>query len=326
MSIKFSRYFRSWLHENYYTNAVNIGKKGDFYTSVSVGSLFGVILAHHFVTLVRSGEFGKYTHVVEIGASDGSMLCDFISGVYTFAPDLLATLSFNIIEPHENLRQIQQAKFSQILDSDIVVTHFNDLSECSFEQAFFISNELFDSFNCEVIDQGKMLYIKDGAQIWHEAEADVLARAAKFKVTRGEIMLGIDEFAAKVAASADRLKFISFDYGQMGARNEITLRIFKNHCIFSLLEIADLRPFFGVSDLTYSLDFMQLKTSFGDAGFKFNAFKKQSAALIDFGAINVLETAKKGSERAYKEFVKQFKFLSNPDFLGEKFKMIEFEK
>ncbi len=43
--MKFSDFFHAWLHESYYKNAVSIGKNGDFFTAVSVGNLFGTLLA-----------------------------------------------------------------------------------------------------------------------------------------------------------------------------------------------------------------------------------------------------------------------------------------
>lgn len=328
MSIKFSLFFNSWLHENYYKNSANIGKKGDFYTSASVGSLFGVTLSYYFLNLLRKGEFNPSANIVEIGANDGSMMCDFISGIFTFAPEILQTLKFNVIEPHESLRNIQKAKFKREFGDEIFVKHFASLNECKFDEAFFISNELFDSFACEVVSGDKMLFADSENKIyWNEADSETLAMSEKFGVKKGEITLGLYKFASESANSAKKLKFITFDYGQMGASGEISLRIFKDHQVFNLFEIKNLSEFFGVSDITYNLNFSQLKSEFEEAGLKFERFERQSAALVDFKASEILEFAlKNGGKKAYSGFLKQFKFLTNPEFLGEKFKMIEFSK
>lgn len=327
MSIKFSSYFDNWLNKNYYKNGVNIGKKGDFYTSVSVGALFGVTLAYHFLNLLKKGEFSPNANIVEIGANDGSMMGDFISGIFTFQPEILKTLKFNIIEPHANLRKIQTQNLKQKFGDEVIINHFLHLKECKFDEAFFISNELFDCFACEVVDGDKMLYVKDDELFWDSADKEILAACKKFEITKGEITTGLSEFAKDLANSARKLKFITFDYGDMGSRGDITLRIYKEHRVFSLFELGNLKDFFGVSDITYDVNFTQVRQEVKDCGFDFKGFKKQSAAIVDFGGAEVLEyVLKNGGDSAYKSFLKQFKFLTSPEFLGERFKMIEFDK
>ena len=49
--MKFSDFFEGWLNESYYANAAKIGKSGDFYTAVSVGSLFGICIAREILRL-----------------------------------------------------------------------------------------------------------------------------------------------------------------------------------------------------------------------------------------------------------------------------------
>lgn len=327
MSIKFSSYFNEWLNENYYKSSARVGKGGDFYTAVSAGPLFGVTLAYHFLNLVEKGEFSPHANIVEIGANDGAMMCDFISGIFTFKPEILKTLKFNIIEPHENLKEIQAQNFKQKFGDEVYVKHFNSLKECEFNEAFFISNELLDCFACEVVNEDKMLYVKDNELFWDSIDSDTLATCKKFGVNKGEVMLGFKEFAKGVKNCAKRLKFITFDYGDMIRRDEITLRIYKDHKVFSPFEIANLKEYFGISDITYDVNFAQVKEEFESCGLKFKSFKKQSVAIVEFGGAEVLEyVLKNGGESAYKSFLKQFKFLTSPEFLGERFKMIEFDK
>ena len=49
--MKFSDFFEGWLNESYYANAAKIGKSGDFYTAVSVGSFFGICIAREILRL-----------------------------------------------------------------------------------------------------------------------------------------------------------------------------------------------------------------------------------------------------------------------------------
>ncbi|MGP1486146.1 MAG: SAM-dependent methyltransferase [Campylobacter sp.] len=324
--MKFSAFFHSWLHDNYYKNGVSIGKNGDFYTSVSVGSLFGLTLAFYFVRLFRQGKISANADIVEIGANDGSMICDFVQGIFNFAPELLNTLNFNIIEPHQKLRDLQMQNFTKSFDNKLKLNHFCSLNECDFNEAFFISNELFDSFDCEIIDGSKMLFIGDNGEfLWQEMDRFTSEISKKFGVKKGELSLGFDEFAMSVKRAAKKSRFISFDYGDNFARNDFSIRIFKEHKVYNFFEIADFKPFFGLSDITYSLNFNQLEVAFNEASFIKTAYKKQGTALVDMGILEILQIAKeKGGQSAYEKFLKQFKFIFNPEFLGDKFKMIEF--
>ena len=49
--MKFSDFFEGWLNESYYANAAKIGKSGDFYTAVSVGSFFGICIAREILPI-----------------------------------------------------------------------------------------------------------------------------------------------------------------------------------------------------------------------------------------------------------------------------------
>ena len=87
--MKFSEFFDIWVNENYYKFGVDIGKKGDFYTNVSVGYLFGACLANYFIKLLKNGEISSSCKVVEIGANSGDMLADFVQGIFTLEPEIL---------------------------------------------------------------------------------------------------------------------------------------------------------------------------------------------------------------------------------------------
>lgn len=67
------------------------------------------------------------------------------------------------------------------------------------------------------------------------------------------------------------------------------------------------------------------RAAFEDAGARAADFKRQIAALIDFGAAELLELlCKKSGEKGYLNALSQFNHL-RAEF-GEKFKMIKFKK
>lgn len=325
--MKFSQFFSRWVHKNYYANGANIGKKGDFYTSVSVGWLFGAAWANYFLRCLDDGEFSQDTAIIEIGANDGSMMADFIQGIFTLRPEILNRLNFIIIEPHENLRQIQRKTFAMRFTNEIKITHFSNLSECKINQAFVMSNELVDSFACEVIDGQNMLFVDENFKFsWQKASDEILEICAKNGLKKGELALGIGKFARDLAGIAKRVKFCTFDYGQWGWRGDFSLRIYEKHGVKPFFEAKNLNELFGVSDMTYDVCFENLACEFKSAGLKMQKFCKQNTALIErFKVDEILNLLqKRANEQVYKNALKQLNFLTNPHFLGERFKFIEF--
>jgi len=327
--MKFSEFFDIWVNENYYKFGVDIGKKGDFYTNVSVGYLFGVCLANYFLKLLKNGEISNTCKIVEIGANSCEMLADFVQGIFTLEPEILKNLEFIIIEPHENLRKKQLETFAKRFGNDVKIRHYKNLNECSFEEIFIISNELLDAFSCEAIDGENMLFVDSELKFyWQKADQNLLDLAKKFGIKKGEISTSYTKFAAQLANTAKKVRFLSFDYGEFEPKNEFSLRVFKDHQVFSLFEISNLAPYFKSSDITYSLCFKQVKAAFSEAGFKMLKFKKQNKALVcDFGVDEILSLVlENGNKQAYENVAKQAKFLLSPEFLGERFKFIEFLK
>ena len=348
--MKFSQYFKGWAHENYYANGVKIGKNGDFYTAVSVGGVFGFCIANKIENLrmkfeesleanldVNAKSFDtthninsdeNFIDIVEIGANEGYLLADIAQGLFTLSKDF-ARYRFNIIEPHEKLREMQKAHFADKFGADLQIRHYQNLhqlQESGVQNTIFIANELFDSFVCEIIHEEKMLYIINEEFFWGEMSDETRQMAKKFHIKTGEIPVGLYEFVREICESSKRFYFIAFDYGQMSTRGEINARVYKNHEVFSLLDIKNLAEFYGKSDITYDVNFEILRFAFiQNQDVKYENFTTQKRALIDFGADKILEILReKGGENAYKIGANELKRLMIE--FGDKFKEIEFSK
>jgi len=362
--VKFSDFFEGWLNESYYANAAKIGKSGDFYTAVSVGSFFGICIAREIlrlsadfsatqalsldaatspiasrqnfaaacelnldVALAEKLQNSAKIAIVEIGSHDGRLLCDIAQAIFTLGgAAALDRFSFAIIEPHERLRELQRASFAESFGGEIALKHFTSAREAKFKDAIFVANELFDAFKCEAVDGENMLFIESGAAKFAPIkEGEILTLARRFGISRGEIPIGYFRFAREICASAQRFYFIAFDYGQMGASGDFSLRIYRNHEVFGFFEVQNLSDFYGKSDLTYDVNFEILRAAFEDAGAVTVDFKRQISALMDFGAVQLLELfMQKSGEKGYLNALLQFNHL-RAEF-GEKFKMIKFKK
>ncbi|HDZ4945108.1 TPA: SAM-dependent methyltransferase, partial [Campylobacter jejuni] len=283
--MKFSIFFHTWLYENYYKNAVNIGKNGDFFTAVSVGNLFGTLLAQHFLNLVDKKILKLPLELVEIGANEGYLSRDFLAALLELRPQIFSQISFFIIEPHEKLRTLQKKTLE-----GVEFTHKNSLKECHFKNAFFFCNELFDSFTCELIDDNKMAFVENFKLVFKNMDENLIAKCKTLNLKKGELSLELEDFFKDLNQACDQFIFAGFDYGIFNPQ-KFSLRIYQKHEVFNPFEIS-LKDFFGKSDLTYNINFTQVQNLIKEFDFKLLAFKKQSFALMDFGFEKLLEHAK----------------------------------
>ena len=87
------------------------GRAGDFFTSVDVGPLFGVLLADQFAEMWRilgSQEFD----LVEVGAGSGSLSRDILDAAATSDPAFYATIRLQLVERSSTARAAQPATLS----------------------------------------------------------------------------------------------------------------------------------------------------------------------------------------------------------------------
>lgn len=319
-----------WLYgkEGYYTNYKQIGKEGDFYTSVSTSKFFGGTIAKHIISLIEEGFLEKDSVICEIGAHHGYFLADVIEFIYTLAPELLETLNFVIIERFDALQVQQKNYFHESFGDVISITHYKSLSELTCKSAFFIANEIFDAFGCELLYDGKIASVKEGKVEFDMKDESILQKAKKYHKTKGEIAVGYEEFAKEMAQCAKKFEFMSFDYGEMQARPDFSIRIYKNHDVFSFFdEKNNLGELFKNSDITYDVTFEHVKDAFVEAGVEFVELQMQMRALVDMGILELLEILRLNvDEKTYEQELQKVKLLIMPNFLGERFKMIRFRK
>src|SRR5882724_8824431 len=128
----------------YYSRARGqIGKRGDFFTSVSVGAFFGELLAFHFArwfeTMPRSG---SRFQIVEAGAHDGRLAQDILEALEEHDPSLFRSVEYWIVEPSSARRAAQQATLARFSN----VRWFENLAEIHNRvHGVIFSNELLDA-------------------------------------------------------------------------------------------------------------------------------------------------------------------------------------
>lgn len=332
--MKFSEYFNDWLYgnEGYYSDFKKIGKDGDFYTAVSTSKFFGGSIAKYIIKTIADGFLSPNTTILEIGAHQGYLLADIIEFINTLEPKLLSTLKFAIVERHEKLREIQKQYIEESFGGTIQITHFDDLKNVKLDEAFVIANEIFDAFSCELVwtkdEQLLQAEVYNHQIVWGEASGEINEICKKHKITKGEVIIGVDEFAQTLSDNIHTFEFMSFDYGELYPRNDFSIRIYKSHNVHPLFEEnLKLEDFFKSSDITFDVNFAQISESFDKVKVDKHYYATQLKALVEMGITELLEMVlKHAGQNAYLREANKAKTLLNPIGMGERFKVISFRQ
>lgn len=328
--MRFSEYMSDWLYgaEGYYASYRPIGKKGDFYTAVSTSKFFGGAIANHIIKRIDQGFLRIDSLICEIGAHHGYLLADIIEFLHTLRPQLLQTLRFGIVERFENLRIAQKSYFDESFGNAVTLEHYSDLAELDEESIFFIANEIFDAFPCELFYKGKVGRV-DNHEIFFDLEDSKIAELAeKYKQDRGEIAIGYESFAQAMGESSKRFEFMSFDYGELEARSDFSIRVYQIHQTFPLFDEVLVRAeAFGKTDITYDVNFSHVKEAYEAQGVVCAQYATQLVALVEMGILDLMAMLKDhAGDDIYAQELEKVKILITPNLMGERFKMIRFVK
>ncbi|MCU0534907.1 MAG: class I SAM-dependent methyltransferase [Hydrococcus sp. Prado102] len=148
--IAFTEYMDLVLYHpqyGYYSSGkVAIGAEGDFFTSSSLGSDFGELLAEQFVDIWHILGCPTPFSLVEMGAGTGLLALDILSYLQKNAPHLLVVLEYIIIEQAEGLIERQQDLLKSWIENKIKISwkSWQEIPEESLVGCLF-SNELVDA-------------------------------------------------------------------------------------------------------------------------------------------------------------------------------------
>lgn len=335
---RFNKYFNEWLYEKdgYYSNYKQIGKEGDFFTSVSTSSFFGGAIAKKIIKTIEDGFLPNNTTLLEIGAHHGYLFADIIQFIYTLKPKLLETLNFAIVERYENL-QTQQRNYLKESFGDIInIHHYNDISEVKLDNAFIVANEIFDAFDCDLVytnDKNELqIALVDNHKIRFENcdNEEIKNHCEKYSITKGEVALSYKNFTNILCENIKKFEFLTFDYGDRYPRNDFSTRIYEQHNVYPIFEEnLELEKLYKKSDITYDVHFNYLSDCFkqtqnNNIEVKFDT---QLKALVDFGIIELLEILKANvDESTYLRETQKVKILLEPTGMGDRFKILDVKK
>ena len=129
-------------HGYYGSGQCEIGRRGDYFTSVSVGPLFGMLMAGQFAEIwEKLGEPHEFV-IVEQGAHHGEFATDVLEALRDMHPRFFAVVRYRIVEPFPILRQRQQGVLRAFVEKMEWVASLEEME--SFCGVHF-SNELLDA-------------------------------------------------------------------------------------------------------------------------------------------------------------------------------------
>ena len=310
------------------------GRAGDFYTSVSVGPLFGELLARQFADWLEA--LGA-RQLVEAGAHDGQLAHDILSWLAAHRPQLFARLHYWIIEPSLNRQEWQRLKLESFAPRVEWFAGFHALPAAGVRGVIF-SNELLDAFPVHRLawDAAKRGWKEWGVGIegdrfvWRAMESEVdwttELGSAGFELPEELLAVFPDGFELEVSpvsgtwwsAAAHALrtgKLLTIDYGMQAierlepARAGGTLRAYAQHRVQA--SVLD-NP--GEQDITAHVNFTQLQLAGERAGLRTEGLFTQPQFLTRIVA--------KAAETCAPAQTRQFQTLVHSEHLGRAFRVL----
>jgi Uncharacterized conserved protein len=210
-------------HGYYSSGRCVIGRKGDYFTNVSVGPLFGQLLASQFSEIwERLGKTNDFV-IVEQGAHDGQFALDVLEFAQKRLPEFFDALRYRIIEPFTILKQLQRQKLEAFGEK----VKWPDSLE-PFTGVHF-SNELLDAMPVRLINNGteKLVGLDGDKFIFVERPQGRTASqpSGDNSASNQDALDWIDA----VAASLQRGYVIAIDYGFLDEDFERNVQVRARH-------------------------------------------------------------------------------------------------
>jgi SAM-dependent MidA family methyltransferase len=315
----------------YASGRARVGRKGDFFTNVSVGPLFGRLLSRQFAEGWRLMGSPVEFSIIEQGAHEGDLAADVLSGLRDFSPECFAASTYRIVEPFPVLAARQSERLGAFAGKVIWVGSIKEIEGLS---GVCFCNELPDAFPVHlvvwtgtewrerhVVEQAARFVFQDaalGSGDLAEACAAIPLPLPVGYVT--EVNLAARKWIAEVGGSLCRGFVLVVDYGwtreefYAPGRSAGTLSAYANH----RREPDPLaRP--GELDLTAHVEFSSVIEAGATAGLQLAGLTDQHHFLVGLGAEYFADGANAADRRA-------FQTLMHPEMMGLAFKVAAFAK
>jgi SAM-dependent MidA family methyltransferase len=323
-------------HGYYETDGRAIGRSGDFFTSVSVGSLFGELLGWRFAQWLRENP-SEPCQIVEAGAHDGQLALDLLGFLEKSRPDVFERLEFLIIEPSESRRSRQRERLASYAKTLRWTTGWNETGAPEINGVIY-SNELLDAFPIDQFgwDKAGQTWFRFGVDLSNngftrtrmhttefqpEAPPELLAALPDgFTVERANAATNWWRQAAN-ALNSGRLLAIDYGFAEpepfSPARPHGTLRAYRDH------QLSDkIFNHVGEQDLTSHVSFPAFIEAGQSCGLIASSRPVVSQSKFLIETLSLIQKEPASFPNWTPKRLRQFQTLTHPDHLGEKFKVL----
>jgi SAM-dependent MidA family methyltransferase len=313
----------------YSSGQCEIGRRGDYFTNVSVGPLFGRLLATQFVEVWKIlGRPGEFT-VVEQGAHEGDFAKNVLEATRERDPDFFSALGYCVIEPFAVLEARQREKLRAFVEK---LTWRKSISDLEPFTGVHFSNELLDSMPVRLITREEnedwkerlVANSSDGFVFVTQPIGDEKLRRHLEKLPRPangpyetEVNLAALDWIEAVGRKLNRGFVLAVDYGFPRAefyaaeRTNGTLQCRANHRVVS-------SPFIelGRADITAHVDWTSIAERAERHGLALIGFTDQHHFITGM----LTQVTPDESER------RALQTLLHPEFLGTRFQYLALGK
>jgi len=325
----FSRFMELALyhpeHGYYAAGKAEIGRAGDFYTSVSVGSVFAGMICQQAEQAWEC--LGRPTRFwfVERGAHDGTFAADFLAWAIRYEPEFAEALHYVIAEPFHAQRSRQQEALGAYRSH---ISWIESPDELPSHEGMHFGNEVIDALPFD-------LFVREKDN-WLERRVALLGGDLRFEETSTdetfdwpvppitpftrERRVGVDAFLAASTANLEQGLLLFADYGHPADafneefRREGTATAYRSH-----RRVDDLLADPGEQDLTAHVDFTELANCGIATGLQLAGYTDQHHFLV--GAGESWMRAMEGIPTAAKQ-LRTLTTLLHPETMGRSFKFL----
>ncbi len=321
----------------YGAGRASIGRQGDFFTNVSVGALFGRLLARQFAEMwTRLGKPNEFT-IIEQGAHGGEFAADALAGLRDFANECYQCTRYVIVEPSEALRQMQAAKLADFGPDRVQWRDsLEALEPC---EGVHFSNELVDAFPVHRIRRSGATWVEQHVE-WRDNRFSMVEGPISQEVIEShpaildlpmpdcyetEVNLGANAWIETLSPKLVRGWVLLIDYGYpreeyyRPERSTGTLSGYAKH-----QRVTDLLDRPGEIDLTAHVDFTNLAEAAEKQGWKTAGFTDQHHFMVGLSRLHFSDAT--ALTPAMEKELRAFKTLMHPNMMGTSFKALCLEK
>jgi SAM-dependent MidA family methyltransferase len=283
----------------YQKSDTKIGRRGDFYTTSSVGSVYGEVIASVFCRLIKIEVIDPI--FVEVGAGNGRFAYSFLTYCEKNEPEIFTRLEYRIVDESKYHRSLQM----QLLEPYANVKYYSNISELDkIQNGMIFSNELFDALPVRVVEfyhdkwQEVVISYNESYELIEkliEFEDDSIYEFLKHHHFNGkhgqriEIPFGMEAVFRGLNKALEHGMIMTVDYGftreEWNAPHRVkgSLRGYYQHEMKT-----NVFEFLGEMDLTTHIHWDELRRIAEKNHLENVYFTSQRQALLDFGILNCL--------------------------------------